>query len=184
MLATLTSNGQITIPKQARNALQLDTGDRVEFIIDDDGRLFILPVTRSVKTLKGMLQKPASPVSLEEMDEAIAQAVSSWSEQPGVISHIVLCELVWVLSRAYQYSREQVAEVIHAVLTCQEFLVERVDLAELAFLYYQQGNANFSDYLLARRQQQMGAEYTVTFDSEAAGAVRMMAMTDFWLIRE
>jgi len=77
MLATLTSNGQITIPKQARNALQLDTGDRVEFIIDDDGRLFILPVTRSVKTLKGMLQKPASPVSLEEMDEAIAQAVSS-----------------------------------------------------------------------------------------------------------
>jgi len=69
--------------------------------------------------------------------------------------------------------------VIHAVLTCQEFLVERVDLAELAFLDYQQGNADFSDYLLARRNQQMGAEYTVTFDREAAGAVRMMAMTDF-----
>jgi AbrB family looped-hinge helix DNA binding protein len=77
MLATLTSKGQVTIPKQARDRLKLDTGDRVEFIIDDDGRLFILPVTRSVKTLKGMLPKPASPVSLEEMDEAIAQAVSS-----------------------------------------------------------------------------------------------------------
>ena len=77
MLATLTSKGQVTIPKQARDTLNLDTGDRVEFIIDDDGRLFILPVTRSVKTLKGMLPKPASPVSLEEMDEAIAQAVSS-----------------------------------------------------------------------------------------------------------
>ena len=77
MLATLTSKGQVTIPKKARETLNLDTGDRVEFIIDDDGRLFILPVTRSVKTLKGMLPKPSSPVSLEEMDEAIAQAVSS-----------------------------------------------------------------------------------------------------------
>ena len=77
MLATLTSKGQITIPKQARDTLNLDTGDRVEFIIDDDGRLFILPVTRSVKTLKGMLPKPTAPVSLEAMDEAIAQAVSS-----------------------------------------------------------------------------------------------------------
>ena len=77
MLATLTSKGQVTIPKQARDTLNLETGDRVEFIIDDDGRLFILPVTRSVKTLKGMLPKPASPVSLEAMDEAISQAVSS-----------------------------------------------------------------------------------------------------------
>lgn len=77
MLATLTSKGQVTIPKQARERLNLDTGDRIEFIIDDDGRLFILPVTRSVKTLKGMLPKPSSPVSLEEMDKAIAQAVSS-----------------------------------------------------------------------------------------------------------
>ncbi len=77
MLATLTSKGQVTIPKKARAALNLDTGDRVEFIIDDDGRLFILPVTRSVKTLKGMLPKPASPISLEAMDEAIAQAANS-----------------------------------------------------------------------------------------------------------
>lgn len=77
MLATLTSKGQVTIPKQARDTLNLDTGDRVEFIIGDDGRLFILPVTRPVKTLKGMLPKPDTPVSLEAMDEAIAQAVSS-----------------------------------------------------------------------------------------------------------
>jgi len=52
-------------------------------------------------------------------------------------------------------------------------------MAELAFLDYQQGNADLSDYLLARRHQQMGAEYTVTFDRKAAGALRMMALTDF-----
>lgn len=99
--------------------------------------------------------------------------------QPGVISHIVLCELVWVLSRAYKYSREQIAEVIHAVLTCQEFQVERVDLAELALLDCQQGNADYSDYLIARRHQQMGVRYTVTFDRKAAGTIRMMAVEDF-----
>lgn len=116
------------------------------------------------------------PVQSAQVNTVIEQLST---EKPGAISHIVLCELVWVLSRAYQYSREQVAEVIHAVLTCQEFQTERVDMAELAFLDYQQGNADFSDYLLARRHQQMGAEYTVTFDRKAAGAVRMMAMTDF-----
>ena len=41
------------------------------------------------------------------------------------------------------------------------------------------GTSDLPDYLLARRHQQMGAEYTVTFDRKAAGAVRMMAMADF-----
>ncbi|MBK8454757.1 MAG: AbrB/MazE/SpoVT family DNA-binding domain-containing protein [Thiofilum sp.] len=77
MLATITAKGQITIPKAARETLKLNTGDRIEFVFGDDGRLFLLPVTRPVKTLKGMLPKPAQPVSLEAMDEAITQALSS-----------------------------------------------------------------------------------------------------------
>lgn len=77
MLATMTSKGQVTIPKQARNALELNPGDRLEFILDDDGRLFVLPVTRSVKTLKGMLPKPDQPVSLEAMDDAVTEAAIS-----------------------------------------------------------------------------------------------------------
>ena len=71
------SKGQVIIPKQARDSLKLNAGDRVEFIDDDDGRLFILPVTRSVKALKGMLPKPTSPVSLKAMNESSAQAASS-----------------------------------------------------------------------------------------------------------
>jgi len=72
MLATMTSKGQITIPKPARDALQLHPGDRVEFVFGDDGRLFLLSATQPVGNLKGMLPKPARPVSLEEMDAAIA----------------------------------------------------------------------------------------------------------------
>ena len=74
MRATMTSKGQITIPKPARDALQLHPGDRVEFefVFGDDGRLFLLSATRPLESLKGMLPKPARPVSLEEMDAAIA----------------------------------------------------------------------------------------------------------------
>lgn len=86
---------------------------------------------------------------------------------PGIISHIVLCELGWVLSRAYHYTREQVAETLNAILTCQEFQVESADLAILAWQDYMQGNADFSDYLIGRTHQHLGAEYTVIFDRKA-----------------
>lgn len=72
MLATMTSKGQITIPKPARDALQLNPGDRVEFVIGDDGCLFLLSATKPVKSLKGMLPKPSRSISLEEMEAAIA----------------------------------------------------------------------------------------------------------------
>jgi AbrB family looped-hinge helix DNA binding protein len=74
MLATLTCKGQITIPKAARDALQLHPGDRVEFVFGDDGRLFLLSATRPIDTLKGMLPRPAHAVSLDKMEAAIADA--------------------------------------------------------------------------------------------------------------
>lgn len=77
MLATMTSKGRITIPKPARDALKLHPGDRVEFILDDDGRLFLLSACKPIGNLKGMLPKPANTVSLEDMDSGIASASQS-----------------------------------------------------------------------------------------------------------
>ena len=76
MQATITSKGQITLPKALREQLQLSPGDRVEFILEDDNVVRMLPRLASVKHLKGMLPKPARPVSLEQMDEAIADAIT------------------------------------------------------------------------------------------------------------
>jgi len=69
--ATLTSKGQITLPKPVRDALELRTGDRVEFLIGADGTVTVLPVTSDVRALKGLLRKPHQPVSIEEMNQAI-----------------------------------------------------------------------------------------------------------------
>jgi AbrB family looped-hinge helix DNA binding protein len=72
MQATVTSKGQITLPKALRERLNLAAGDRVEFVLEADGVVRMMPRTTSITHLKGMLPKPPRPVSLEEMDEAIA----------------------------------------------------------------------------------------------------------------
>ncbi|HWG71893.1 MAG TPA: AbrB/MazE/SpoVT family DNA-binding domain-containing protein [Steroidobacteraceae bacterium] len=71
--ATLTSKGQITIPVEVRQALRIDSGDRVEFVEVEPGRFEMVPATRSVKDLKGMFGKPSKVVSIEEMNRAIAR---------------------------------------------------------------------------------------------------------------
>ena len=70
MYSTLTSKGQITIPREIRDQLQLKTGDRVEFIFGDNGRVELLPATASITELKGMLPAPRKPVSVEEMNQS------------------------------------------------------------------------------------------------------------------
>lgn len=70
--ATLTSKGQITIPVEVRQALRVDTGDRVEFVEIAPGRYEFVAATRSVTELKGMFGKPKKKVSIEAMNAAIA----------------------------------------------------------------------------------------------------------------
>ena len=70
--ATLTSKGQITIPIQVRAALGLETGDRVEFVEMENGQFTMIAASKTVHDLKGLIRKPAMPVSIEDMNSAIA----------------------------------------------------------------------------------------------------------------
>lgn len=72
--ARLTSKGQATIPKEVRDFLHLKAGDRVDFILMDDGRVLLQPATRHVSSLKGMLhRKGMKSVSVEQMNAAITR---------------------------------------------------------------------------------------------------------------
>jgi AbrB family looped-hinge helix DNA binding protein len=71
--ATLTSKGQLTLPKELRTALGVGAGDRIEFVLMEDGNYAVMPATQSVKKLKGLIAKPRQPVSLADMDAAIAR---------------------------------------------------------------------------------------------------------------
>ncbi|HIE4197006.1 MULTISPECIES: AbrB/MazE/SpoVT family DNA-binding domain-containing protein [Burkholderia] len=76
--ATITSKGQITIPVAVRNQLGLEAGDRIEFSFNEaTGRYEIYPATRSLEALKGIVKKPAKPVSIDDMNQAIAEQGAS-----------------------------------------------------------------------------------------------------------
>ena len=70
--ATITSKGQITIPVDVRADLNVDAGDRVEFIQITPGRYEFVAVTREVTPLKGMFGPAKKAVSIDEMNAAIA----------------------------------------------------------------------------------------------------------------
>ena len=72
MQATITSKGQITIPKKLRDHLHISAGDKVEFLLDKKQQsASIIPLHKSAALLKGILPKPKKIVSLEDMDHAI-----------------------------------------------------------------------------------------------------------------
>jgi antitoxin PrlF len=74
--ATITSKGQITLPKEVRDALGVAAGDRVEFVAEPTGAYKVVAVTRDVQHLKGLVTKPGKPVSVDAMNRAIARSGS------------------------------------------------------------------------------------------------------------
>ena len=71
-LATITSKGQVTIPKEVRESLMLNPGDKIEFVVTEKREVFIRPVSRKVDEIYGILHKSGrKAVSAEEMNEGI-----------------------------------------------------------------------------------------------------------------
>jgi len=72
--ATLTSKGQITIPKEVRERLGVEAGDRLEFVEEEKGVYKVVAATRDVKHLKGIVTAPRRPVPIEEMNRVIRRS--------------------------------------------------------------------------------------------------------------
>jgi len=73
--STITTKGQITIPKVVREALHLDVGDKVYFDVKEDGTVVLVARNAPVESLFGMLKTKARmrrPLTIEEMNPASA----------------------------------------------------------------------------------------------------------------
>jgi len=70
MESAITRKGQATIPKPIREHLRLKPGDRVKFFLHPDGSVVLLPKL-PVTALRGMVEHRRSPVTIEDMDEAV-----------------------------------------------------------------------------------------------------------------
>lgn len=72
--ATTTSKGQITIPVALRKELGIKTGTQISFRPGAaKGEVIMRVRTGSVKDLAGILPKPKKPVSLKQIQAAIAR---------------------------------------------------------------------------------------------------------------
>ena len=75
IISTISSKGQVTIPKKIREFLQLGTYDKIVFIPMEKGKVLITSKQNPAKVLFGMLKhrRFKKPVSIEEMKSSIRQ---------------------------------------------------------------------------------------------------------------
>lgn len=72
--STITSKGQITLPKSIRERLHVAPGDRIDFVVEENGQVVVRPARSRLGRLRGMLrERSRKPVSINQMDAAIAR---------------------------------------------------------------------------------------------------------------
>lgn len=69
--STITSKGQVTIPKEIRDQMGLEPGDRVVFRTDASGRVVVEPATVNLLDLEGCLEPSRKGVTVDEMNQVI-----------------------------------------------------------------------------------------------------------------
>ena len=78
--STITTKGQCVVPKKIRDYMRLNPGDKIDFVIREDGEVYVRPVILDVRVLKGQLKKPGrKPVSLKEMDKAVRKRAGKFA---------------------------------------------------------------------------------------------------------
>ena len=70
--SSISKKGQTTLPKPVREALGVQAGDRVRYVVFE-GEVRILPV-RPINRLFGALKYDGPPVTVEQMRQAVVDA--------------------------------------------------------------------------------------------------------------
>ena len=74
--SSLTTKGQTTLPKAVRHALDLQPGDRLRYVILDDGQVRLMRMVPAA-SLAGILRREGQrPVTLQDMEQAVAQGAA------------------------------------------------------------------------------------------------------------
>ena len=103
---------------------------------------------------------------LQRAEQALERHCSE--NNPALVNRVVLVEVVWVLARAYKYSRSEIVGALEALLQVREVSVESPAEVWEALHLYSGGSADFSDYFLSVLNRKNGCQTTLTFDAQAA----------------
>ena len=85
------------------------------------------------------------PIQSKRAAHFIQRAVRQ--NEPLYLNHVVLCELVWILSAVYEHRKDEITGMIDAVLLTGQFRLEDKPSVESALEDYKNSKADFSDCL-------------------------------------
>lgn len=92
------------------------------------------------------------------------------------LSSIVVAETIWVLSRTYRFSRQQISEVVRSLLDLSNLTIDRSEALRNALAEFELHAGDFNDHLIAAHDHAAGCQYTLTFDKKAARSKRFKAI--------
>ena len=95
------------------------------------------------------------------------------AEQPGFICREVTLELVWVLERAYNFSRHRIASIVEELVSTEGLVFEAQDDVARSAIRYRTVSAGFSDLMISSAAKRAGADLLYTFDKKAARLERV-----------
>jgi predicted nucleic-acid-binding protein len=118
--------------------IALDTNVLVRFLVEDD------PVQSSR--------------AARFVDRAVKEGETLF------VSDIVLAEIAWVLSRAYDVSKTELLRVLRQLQAAKHLEFESSDVLARALDVWERGKGDFSDYLILARAEANGCEAVATFE--------------------
>ena len=104
----------------------------------------------------------------EQANAARALLEGLTPERPGFICREVAVEVVWVLERAYGFTRVQIADVLVELTATDSIVVEAADDMARAAYDYRQGGVGFADLMILSAAEREGAAPLYTFDRQLA----------------
>lgn len=119
----------------------LDTNVLVRYIMQDDSK--------------------QSPLATRIVESLTAESL-------GFVPVVVVVELAWVLSSAYELNRSQLMEAFGALLRTRELVVERAETVWKGLRLLQRTGGDFADCLIACSAEAAGCAKTMTFDRGTA----------------
>jgi predicted nucleic-acid-binding protein len=105
--------------------------------------------------------------------DQVAAALKLLSGAPAAsirVSVIVLAELTWTLLRRYRLDKVALIATMESLLSRVELNIEGRSAVMVALRWYREGNADFTDYLIAALNREAGATPTYTFDEQATSS--------------
>jgi predicted nucleic-acid-binding protein len=102
------------------------------------------------------------PIQSKKATEIVERRLTE--DEPGFVSIVAMVETVWVLSRVYELSNDEIAGVVEGMLQADTLVVQNEQEVFTAMAALRAGRGSFADALGSALGKWAGCISTLTFD--------------------